>query len=564
MAILGIDLGTTNSLVAFFGEKGHELIPNAVGEFLTPSAVYLDESDTVIVGAAAIEHLLVSPERSAASFKRFMGSDHKTALGSKVFRPEELSACVLRALKQDAETYLNQSVSDVVISVPAYFNDHQRKATIDAGRLAGLNVVRIVNEPTAAVLAYGFSDAKEGKYLAFDLGGGTFDVSILDKYEGVMEIRATTGDTQLGGDDFTALLETMIAEKAGFPLKEISPQERAMVRRVAENLKKNLSREESAAFSVVVGGNLHEGRMTRQAFEEAAAGLLRRLRAPIERAIGDARMTPTEFDAIILIGGATRMPMIKSLVARLFGRLPLVHIDPDTIVALGAAVQAGLYSRDAALDDMVMTDVCPHTLGIASFDFQSGSGKEYVATILQRNAIVPISRAQQFITVANGQRTINVRVYQGEHLRPEDNVYIGNIEVPVKPGPAGTEGVDVRFTYDINGALEVEVTSLSLNQKHNVIFSNQTGLNEEELQKSFGRLAELKMPARDQIANKTLIARAERLYAEHTGMKREILRQILNQFEQGLNSQHVTDAELLRRNFSSQLDQFECEMFDQP
>ncbi len=564
MAIFGIDLGTTNSLIAIFGEDGPKLIPNALGEVLTPSAVHMDKDGTVVVGAAAIDHLLVSPDRAVASFKRFMGTDHRTTLGSGTFRPEELSACVLRALKEDAEAHLKEPVSDVVISVPAYFNDRQRKATLDAGKLAGLNVIRIVNEPTAAVLAYGFSDTAEGKYLAFDLGGGTFDVSILDKYEGVMEIRATTGDTQLGGDDFTALLEKMIIEKAECARDKLTPRERAMVRRAAENLKIALTKEASAGFALTLDGATREGTITRQAFEDAAASLMRRLRAPLERAIVDARMKPDEFDAIILIGGATRMPMIRSMVARLFGRLPLVHIDPDTTVALGAAVQAGLSSRNAALEDMVMTDVCPHTLGIASIDTSMRVVTEYVAPILQRNAIVPISRSERFCTVHDQQRMIDVKVYQGEHLRPEDNVHIGSLEVPVKPGPAGSEGIDVRFTYDVNGALEVEVTSLSLDEKHSAIFRNQTGLSEGELKESFARLSALKAPPREQIANKTLIARAERLYAENLGENRDMLRHMLAQFEAALNDQHLKDPEPLRKEFASQLDRFEREVFNQP
>lgn len=564
MAIFGIDLGTTNSLIAVFDEEGPRLIPNALNALLTPSAVYLDEKDMIVVGAPAMDHLLVSPDRAVASFKRFMGTDHKTTLGKTAFRPEELSSFILRSLKNDAESHLGETVSDVVISVPAYFNDRQRKATIDAGKLAGLNVVRIVNEPTAAVLAYGFGDTAEGKYLAFDLGGGTFDVSILDKYEGVMEIRATTGDTQLGGDDFTALLERMIKEKTGIAGNAAQPQEQAIIRRAAENVKIALSRQESAPFSLMIGGTPCEGTITRQAFEEASGGLLRRLRAPLERAILDARMTPDSFDAIILIGGATRMPMIRSMVARLFGRLPLVHIDPDNTVALGAAVQAGLCVRSAALEDMVMTDVCPHTLGIASVDMLSDRRSEFIAPIIERNAIVPISRSETFFTVSDMQRKIDVKVYQGEHLRPEDNVLIGTVEVPVKPGPAGSEAVDVRFTYDINGALEVEVTSLSLQQKHSAIFRNQTGLSEEELKQSFARLSELKMPPREQMANKALIARAERLYAEQLGPNRDMLRQRLSQFETALNDQHLADADTLRQEFSKYLDHFEHEIFTRP
>lgn len=366
MAICGIDLGTTNSLISVFDHGAPKLIPDASGEFLTPSVVYLSDR-TVMVGAAALDRLVTDPELSAASFKRFMGSSRQVELGEASFRPEELSALVLQSLKSDAEAYLGETVSDVVISVPAYFNDQQRKATIDAGRLAGLNVMRIVNEPTAAVPAYGLRDAREGKYLAFDLDGGTFDVSILDKYEGVMEVRATTGDTRLGGNDFTRLLEEMIVEAYALTIDGLSLRDGALVRRAAEKLKIDLSRADSAAYSLPLSQKGIARQDARNAFEQRAVGLMR-LRAPLKRAIHDAKLSPSDLDAIVLIGGATRMPMIRSMVARLFGRLPLLHVDPDTAVALGAAVQPGLCSRDTALEDIVMTDVCPYTLGVAVAD----------------------------------------------------------------------------------------------------------------------------------------------------------------------------------------------------
>lgn len=560
MAICGIDLGTTNSLISVFDHGAPKLIPNASGEFLTPSVVYLSDR-TVMVGAAALDRLVTDPELSAASFKRFMGSSRQVELGKASFRPEELSALVLQSLKSDAEVYLGETVSDVVISVPAYFNDQQRKATIDAGRLAGLNVMRIVNEPTAAVLAYGLSDAREGKYLAFDLGGGTFDVSILDKYEGVMEVRATTGDTRLGGNDFTRLLEEMIVEAHALTIDGLSLRDGALVRRAAEKLKIDLSRADSAAYSLPLSQKGIAGVLTRDAFEQRAVGLMRRLRAPLERAIHDAKLSPSDLDAIVLIGGATRMPMIRSMVARLFGRLPLVHVDPDTAVALGAAVQAGLSSRAAALDDIVMTDVCPYTLGVAVAEGPNVARK-YVASIIERNAIVPISRNLICSTVADGQRMVRVEAYQGERLRPDDNVFIGALEVPVNPARAGAEQVDIRFTYDINGALEVEARSISLHVVHRAVFKNDVGLSQEELERRFAALNSLKMHPREQFANNALIARAERLYAEQTGFRRDAIRQLIADFETALLDQSQSDADMIRARFSENLDSFELNVFD--
>ena len=399
--------------------------------------------------------------------------------------------------------------------MPAYFNDHQRKATIDAGRLAGLKVDRLVNEPTAAALAYGLADEAEGKFLIFDLGGGTFDVSILDKYEGVMEIRATTGDTRLGGDDFTAVIEAMIAKTAGLDVKALGPEDRARLNRAAETLKVNLSAAHEAPYAVQLGKVTREGSITRQAYELECAGLLRRLRGPTERALVDAQMSPADFDAVVLVGGATRSPMVRSLVGRLFQKLPLINIDPDTTVALGAAIQAGLVGRDAGLEDVVMTDVSPYTLGVATIDTAiPGERSLYVTPIIQRNAIVPISRTLSLTTVKDNQKIVNVAIYQGENLRPESNVHLGSIDVPVPPKPEGEESIEVRFTYDINGALEVEVLVVSTQSRLSKIFRNTSGLSEDELAARFKALGDIKLLPRDQIENKTLLARAERLYSE--------------------------------------------------
>ena len=365
------------------------------------------------MGKAARERLLTHPARTVASFKRFMGSARETVLGRHHLRPEELSAFVLRALKADAEAHIGAPLTEAVISVPAYFNDHQRKATLDAGRLAGLKVERLVNEPTAAALAYGLYEIKEGKFLIFDLGGGTFDVSILDKYEGVMEVRATAGDTQLGGDDFTEVIERLLAEVHGLHLQALMPAAAARLRKTAEALKCTLTSAESAPYQFELDSETLSGTLDRQKFENASAALLRRLRSPVERTIADALLKPDELDSVVMVGGATRMPMVRSLVARLFGRLPLVHIDPDRTVALGAAIQAGLKARAAALEDVVMTDVCPYTLGIAAVDDVETTDRKHVVPIIERNAVVPISRTKTFLYHSEPAEADRVRGLSG-------------------------------------------------------------------------------------------------------------------------------------------------------
>jgi molecular chaperone HscC len=562
MISCGIDLGTTNSLVSVLEEGVPKLIPNALGQVLTPSAVGLADDGSILVGQAAKERLITQPGKTAASFKRYMGSAHVTALGRNSFRPEELSAFVLRALKADAEAYLKAPLEEAVISVPAYFNDHQRKATMDAGRLAGLKVDRLVNEPTAAALAYGFGNVAEGKYLIFDLGGGTFDVSILDKYEDVMEIRATTGDTHLGGDDFTEVIEMMIAKAAAIDIKACSSEDKARLIRAAETLKVNLSIAHEAPYAIQLGKTKSEGRITRQAYELECAGLLRRLRGPTERALVDAQMTPADFDAVVLVGGATRSPMVRALVGRLFQKLPLVNIDPDTTVALGAATQAGLVRRDAGLKDVVMTDVSPYTLGVATLDTVNTSAPAlHVSPIIQRNAVVPISRTLRLTTVKDNQTSVSVDVYQGEHLRPENNVHLGSLDVTVPPKKEGAESIEVRFTYDINGALEVEVLVLSTQAKLSKIFRNASGLSEAELAARFEKLSNLKLLPREQMENRVLLERAERLYSEQNLNNREMLRRAIGQFENDLSDQTRRNVDELRKEFGAFLDHFETSPF---
>ena len=563
MRVVGIDLGTTNSAVAAWTEDGPKLIPNALGEVLTPSVVGLDDDNAVLVGQPARDRLVTYPERTVASFKRWMGSAREARLGrGRLFRPEELSAFVLKSLKRDAEAHLGGEVDEAVISVPAYFNDIQRKATLDAARLAGLRVERLVNEPTAAALAYGLQSRREGLFLVFDLGGGTFDVSLLESFEGVMEVRATAGDTFLGGDDFTRAIADLVAERHRISLDGLSRPDLARLLRGAERLKQALSAAQTAEYEIRVGKDTLTGALTRDRFEEAARPLLLRLRTPLERAIGDSGKRLADVDAIVLVGGATRMPMIRSLVARLFGQLPLVQIDPDTIVALGAAVQAGLKARHAALEEIVMTDVCPFTLG-TSVTQDSGTRDETVVMlpIIERNSAVPISRAQTVTTLRDNQASISVQVYQGESRRPENNILIGELAVPVPRAPAGTEKVEIRFTYDINGALEVEATALGTGVRQRRVFRNASNLSEDELDKRFAALADIKVAPREQAANRALLTRAESLYEELLAEQRDKLSMVIRRFEHRINDPEERDLDKVRAEFAAELDVLERTTF---
>ena len=388
-ALLGIDLGTTNSLIAVWQDGQARLIPNALGDVLTPSVVSLDEDDTILVGKAARARLTTHPERTAAAFKRFMGSDKQVELGSRPFSPEELSALVLGSLKQDAEAFLGHPVSEAVISVPAYFSDEQRKRTLFAAELAGLSVTRLINEPTAAAMAYGLHEQKFERTLIFDLGGGTFDVTVLEYALPLIEVHASTGDNFLGGEDFTAALLQACLNDWQLTPSMVDAQGMASLGDTLEQLKCKLG-EGTQQLSWRHAGQTFEWSLDEAAAVKIWEPLLGRLRAPIEQALRDARLKPRDLDSLVLVGGATRMPAVQQLVATLFGRLPYRHLDPDTIVALGAATQAACKARDGAVEELILTDVCPYTLGIETL---RGKGVEGAfSPIIERNTVIPTSR----------------------------------------------------------------------------------------------------------------------------------------------------------------------------
>lgn len=429
-ALLGIDLGTTNSLIAVWQDGQARLIPNALGDVLTPSVVSLDEDDTILVGKAARARLTTHPERTAAAFKRFMGSDKQVQLGTRQFSPEELSALVLGSLKQDAEAFLGHAVSEAVISVPAYFSDEQRKRTLFAAELAGLSVTRLINEPTAAAMAYGLHEQKFERTLIFDLGGGTFDVTVLEYALPLIEVHASTGDNFLGGEDFTAALLQASLKHWQLTPAMVDAQSMASLGDALEQLKCKLG-EDTQHLSW-----RHADKTFEWSLDEAAAvkiwePLLARLRAPIEQALRDARLKPRDLDSLVLVGGATRMPAVQQMVATLFGRLPYRHLDPDTIVALGAATQAACKARDGAVEELILTDVCPYTLGIATMRGEDIKGA--FSPIIERNTIIPTSRVERYYTTQPKQTVLRIAVYQGERPWVCDNILIDAFEVTLTP-----------------------------------------------------------------------------------------------------------------------------------
>ncbi|MBX7104844.1 MAG: Hsp70 family protein [Gemmataceae bacterium] len=549
--VVGIDLGTTFSAVAYLGASGAELIPNALGETLTPSVVGIDESGRLLVGAAARELRVTRPERTASLFKRYMGSDWTTVLAGTKFTPEELSSRVLSSLKADAEAHLRRPVEAAVITVPAYFNDRQRNSTIAAGRIAGLRVDRIINEPTAAALAYGFHESGESKtLLVFDLGGGTFDVSIVDLFEGTIEVRSSAGESQLGGEDFTRAMAARLLERVGLVYEQAEHGSPKLVSRLLQQCE--LAKRKLARVTTVVvqipdrNGELTEGgaghTISRAEFDSWTSHLLARVDGPVRRALGDAKLTRSDIQEVILVGGATRMPAVFQRVAEILGQPPHRRLNPDEVVALGAAVQAGLCARAEAVNDLVVTDVAPFTLGV---EITKTFGREmrdgYFQPILDRNTTLPASRVSRFGTMHANQTQITINIYQGESRRTQDNLFIGSFDVKNIPrGPVG-QSVDIRFTYDLNGVLEVDATVVATQATTtHVVTRYAQGLTPDQIAAAVAAMAKLKTHPRDEQVHRYLIRRAERVFVELDAVGRDNLTALLDAFEAALSQQDPT------------------------
>lgn len=544
--IIGVDLGTTHSLAAIWRDGRAQLVPNALGEFLTPSVVSVDEDESILVGRAARERLQSHPSRTVGAFKRAMGTAKQFDLAPKCFRAEELSSLVLRSLKADAEAFLGEVVNEAVITVPAYFSDAQRQATRSAGALAGFTQVSLLNEPTAAALAYGLNQRdSETQFLVFDLGGGTFDVSVLELFDGVMEVRATAGDNHLGGEDVDSLLVSAFIAHTKLPEKlSNNAALRAQIGARVEKAKCALETRESVTISVTAQRQEYAMELTAETLATVIAPLLNRLRAPIERALRDAKIRSSELEAVVLAGGSTRLRSVRQLVARMFGRFPETAINPDEVVAMGAAVQAGLKMNDAALSERVLTDVCPYTLGIeTSRHFGDGRlATGFMAPILDRNTVIPASRVQRFFPVADFQSLLRIMVYQGEARRVQDNILLGQIDLEMPQGRMGEVGADVRFTYDASGLLEVEATPVKDDRpagtpKQLVIENSTDRLSQEEIAVRLAALKQLKIHPREKLETRTLFARAERLHQQLLGQVREHLADAISRFELALDTQ---------------------------
>ncbi len=556
MAIIGIDLGTTNSLAACWKDGSLELIPNENGEVLFPSAVGYVEGEGFLVGTAAKERLLTHPGDTVASFKCFMGTAKEYRLGGRTYTPMELSAMVLERLRRNAERVLQEEIEEAIVTVPAYFNDKQRSDTKKAAQVAGLKVERLINEPSAAALAYRMAAGEEDRTLiVFDFGGGTLDLSYVECFDNVIEIVAVAGDNHLGGDDIDKAIQAYFCRENGLAEEKLTLEELAGIRHLAEQSKCALSATGQVDMELEVGGRVCRARLTEDVLFELCMPLFGKMKELFLHLLEDADSRVSQVDDLVMVGGSSRLGVVRRFLSELLGKEPVVLDETDRVVALGAGIYAGIRRRGEEIRDMLLTDVCPFTLGIGIWN-RSGQDRNILSPMIERNSTIPASVKNRFITTSDYQREILVKIYQGEEYYVDDNAYLGEVAIEVALKPAGQAWVDVQFTYDINGILHVSVEN-EMGERRQIFLANQA-LSPEELERYAKEMEKIMLPPIEQPENQKMLARFLEYFENSTGERREQIGAMIGYVTRGLCSgrkKAVRNAQEVARQWLSMLEE---------
>lgn len=563
MKAVGIDLGTSNSVASYWENGEIHLVPNEHGNYLVPSFVGMDDQGELVVGEIAKERYITHPKLTAGAFKRFMGTNKKYELGNKSYHSIELSAILLKNIKQNIENHLSEPCEEVIISVPAYFNNVQREATLSAAQLAGFKVKQLISEPTAAAIAYGLNKQEDQTILVLDLGGGTFDVSLLDLFEGIMQVEAISGDNYLGGEDFTNILILDFLQKNQLLDNQLTSADQALLYQKMEQLKRTLSDEPKIIQCSLSMGDF-EYAMGMDEYTHLCQKLLQKMRAPISRVLSDAKMSLTEIDHVILVGGATRCPVVRQYVAKLLKKIPYTKLEPDYVIAYGAGIQAHQRLTNNEQKELILTDVCAHSMGvdvvkmIGEGRFEDG----YYSVIIERNTTIPVSREEDYYTVSDNQREIVFGIYQGENLKVENNLKIGELSLAIPPNMPKNYPVTCRFTYDVSGILEVMIQDKKTGTMKRAVFEETPGtLSPAEIEEALEKLSHLKVHPKERAENQLLLARLNRLYMETVGEQRQYIERLIIGVQQLLDSQ---EEELIKREirrYIQEVNQIESELW---
>ena len=572
--MIGIDLGTTNSLATYIDDNGEiRFVKNEYGNILIPSVVGIDENDDIIVGELAKERRMMNAGETASNFKRRMGTDAKIKVKNRTFDAQMLSSFVLKHLKENAEKQLNEKINRAIISVPAYFNDKQRRDTKMAAELAGLTVERLINEPTAAALSLGSNILNQNlKFIVLDLGGGTFDVTLLETFENIMDVISISGDTMLGGEDFTTKICEIFLKNIKLAITDLSRDERTKLYTKADRAKKLISLKD-IEIELEIKGKNYKSEITQKDFREAVKPLLVKMKAAIDKALQDGNTDAREIEKVVLVGGAVKLGIIEEFTEKYFHKMrgekiyfssenfiennKLVSIvaNPDTVVAYGVGIAVGMKERNKMFKERILTDVCPFTLGTELV------GNRF-APIIPRNTTVPTSKSEYFYTIDDYQDKVNVGIYQGESLNIDDNLFLGNFLIDVPRNIAGKEAINVRFTYDINGILEVEATVVSTGLKKSKLIVNGD-LSEEEKNEKIKMLEEIKIQSENKNKDKLLLERANRIYAEIVNTEiRNHISDYLENYQMVVATGDRIRIQKAKESFSQFLDKIDPEIND--